>query len=45
MDTQLAQNALSPNWRLVCGILIVAAAVKEGVARIAQSPIAFAAAR
>ncbi|MFL5841196.1 MAG: hypothetical protein ACJ77Z_12180 [Thermoleophilaceae bacterium] len=39
MNPQLSDNRMSPNWTFVCGLFLAGAALKEVVARVAQSPV------
>jgi hypothetical protein len=40
MDAHVPQNVTSPGWVFVVGLLIAGTAAKQGLARVASSPIA-----
>jgi hypothetical protein len=39
MNAQLSNDRISPNWRLVCGLVLVVAVVKEVASGVAHSPL------
>jgi hypothetical protein len=40
VNASVSRNPMSAGWIMLCGVVIAGAAVKEVVARIAESPVA-----